>query len=158
MSLIRDYPDFRFKAPNGVASRCRIRLYSVQGEEMPAAFHRNCIVVIATQLEEEDNVGMSVTNAAEAIATLIVAQSCIEPMRLIWIEHYSVRGRHPETFNRVLFETHHNSSYGLKVNLPSKGLADCGVSPAGGPWILRRATWTHRIPREFICQLVGEEV
>ena len=65
------------------------------------------VVVIATELS--DNPGMSITNAAEYVATAVCRQLAIDPLKLIWIEHYGypVPG-HPErprTYDRVTFES-----------------------------------------------------
>lgn len=57
-------------------ARCRIRFYQHDGQQ----------VVVATELS--DNPGMSVTNAAEDIATQLVAQYGLDVDRLVWIEHY----------------------------------------------------------------------
>jgi hypothetical protein len=102
--MIRDYIH-EFKAPNGVPSKCRIRLYEGIG------FEKGMIVAIATQLEGDD-VGMSVTNAAEYIATGVSHQAKIDPTRLIWIEHYpaepksyGIGMRREESFDRATFDT-----------------------------------------------------
>lgn len=43
-------------------------------------------MVIATELS--DNPGVSVTNFAEGLATLVCRRFSIDPEKLIWIEHY----------------------------------------------------------------------
>jgi hypothetical protein len=65
---------FHFKDELRRSGACRIRIYDVG--------HR--VVVIATDLDE----GPSVTNAAEEIATQVVAQFGIDVERLVWVEHY----------------------------------------------------------------------
>jgi hypothetical protein len=44
------------------------------------------VVVIVS--EREDNPGVSVTNFAEELATILCHRYSIEPKRLVWIEHY----------------------------------------------------------------------
>jgi hypothetical protein len=63
------------------------------------------VVVIATELE--DNPGMSITNAAEYVATQICRSLDIDPHKLVWIEHYGyvspMRALRPRTYDRVTF-------------------------------------------------------
>lgn len=56
------------------SGRCRLRVYQIPGRT----------VVIAT----DQDIGPSVTNAAEEIATQVVHQFRIDPERLLWVEHY----------------------------------------------------------------------
>ncbi|MGB3298592.1 MAG: hypothetical protein WBA76_10015 [Phormidesmis sp.] len=53
--------------------------------------------------ELPDNPGMSVTNAAGALAMQVCQYYEIEPQKLIWIEHYPEEPTHEETFDRVTF-------------------------------------------------------
>lgn len=82
---------------HGCPSKCRIRLFRVYGAP----------VIVCTELEE--NVGTSVTNTAEVIATL-VWNVLGKPENLQWIEHYADRaffGKKPtmrEEFDLVVFE------------------------------------------------------
>lgn len=84
---------------NRVEARCGIRvLWAPTGD----------LVVIATELP--DNPGMSITNAAEEVATTIYqeyGQGQIEPQQMLWIEHYLERvsstGLIPESFDLVTF-------------------------------------------------------
>jgi len=57
-------------------------------------------LVIAT--ETDDNEGMSITNAAEAVAWQVSQQFQIDPTKLIWIEHYIMNQAHD--FDQVTFE------------------------------------------------------
>ncbi len=62
-------------------------------------------VVIATELR--DNPGMSITNAAEFVATAVCRELQIHPARLVWIEHYGypspVTPERARTYDRVTF-------------------------------------------------------
>jgi hypothetical protein len=74
-------------------AHCRIRLYKHDGRQ----------VVVASEVA--DNPGMSVTNAAEDLATQVVAYYKLDIERLIWIEHYPADRRldAPTTFDLVRF-------------------------------------------------------
>ncbi len=64
-------------------------------------------VVVAT--EREDNPGTSVTNAAELLATAVVKTFCLDPDKLVWVEHYApgrLHGRR-EDLDLVTFGTVH---------------------------------------------------
>ena len=79
-----------FQATNGFPSRCQITLY------------RDIHLVIASETGE----GMSVTNAAEVIATEVVNRYGIDPARMLFIEHYpeSQRPRpYGESYDLVTF-------------------------------------------------------
>jgi hypothetical protein len=68
---------FEYKPhPHYRLAHCRVRIYEHEGQQ----------VVVATEME--GNPGMSVTNAAEDIATQLAAAYNLEVDRLIWIEHY----------------------------------------------------------------------
>jgi hypothetical protein len=68
---------FEYKPfPHHRLARCRVRLYEHDGQQ----------VVVATEID--GNPGMSVTNAAEDIATQLVTDYGLDIERLVWIEHY----------------------------------------------------------------------
>jgi hypothetical protein len=71
---------------------CNIELYRLNDYD----------VVVCTELPE--NEGMSVTNAAEKVATAVVDGFDLEPERLIWIEHYPVMGEFDETWDSCEFK------------------------------------------------------
>ncbi|GAB3719642.1 hypothetical protein GCM10027592_63220 [Spirosoma flavus] len=79
-----------FKAPNGYPSSCDITLYpEIQ------------LVVVS-----ETGEGMSVTNAAETIATEVVKRFGLDPKRLMFVEHYSEEQRpqpYGESYDLVTF-------------------------------------------------------
>jgi hypothetical protein len=87
----------------GNDAKCRLQIFPSSQQTTRR------MVVIVTELP--DNIGMSVTNAAELIATLAVKQYDLDPETMIWIEHYP--DRHPpgregdrmfdETFDMVTF-------------------------------------------------------
>jgi hypothetical protein len=135
MKVVDDDP-FEFRAPNGVPSKCRIRIY----KQLPCPFNRHDVIVIATQYPEGADAGMSITNAAETIATLVMHRYQIEPMSLIWIEHYPERGHRgeiKENVDRVTF------SVGFAGNHQVPTIA------------LQHAQWAPT-ERAFIERLIGE--
>ena len=69
---------FDYSCPNGLRGRCGIEVMSFPGIVRT--------VVVVTELD--DNPGMSVTNAAEHLASQLCAQKGISPHGLVWIEHY----------------------------------------------------------------------
>ena len=68
-------------------AKCRIRV--------------NGNTVIASELC--DNPGMSITNAAEAVAMQVAGHYEIPLPELIWIEHYPKEPNHEESFDQVDF-------------------------------------------------------
>ena len=50
--------------------------------------HGNLVIVT----EADDNQGTSITNMAEHLATRVCHQFQIDPLKLVWIEHYRERG------------------------------------------------------------------
>jgi len=66
-----------FRAPNGYPSSCDVTVYAA----IP--------LVVASETGE----GMSVTNAADVIATAVVHRHDLDPRRLIYVEHYSEEQR-----------------------------------------------------------------
>jgi hypothetical protein len=74
-------------------AHCRIRLYEHDGRQ----------VVVASEVA--DNPGMSVTNAAEDLATQVVTYYKLDIERLVWIEHYPADRKleDPATFDLVRF-------------------------------------------------------
>jgi hypothetical protein len=87
---------FGYADCHGRRGECRI-------EVIPAS--RDRTVVIATELQ--DNPGMSITNAAEYVATAACRELRIDPATLVWIEHYGypspVTPERPRTYDRVTF-------------------------------------------------------
>lgn len=87
-------------------SKCRLRIYQETESEDDI---NPRVVVIATELDDND--GTSITNSVENIATLICRQFEIDPVVLVWIEHYPDRNfdrrgepEDPETFDLVHME------------------------------------------------------
>ena len=94
-----------FRAPNGAASCCRVRVFLPEDDGGAASY-----VVVAT--DDADAAGMSITNAAETLAAQVCLRWNIPPERLTWVEHYDYRhrpggrsasGKRTESFDRVLF-------------------------------------------------------
>jgi hypothetical protein len=73
--------DFAYKVgAGGQGGRCTIETFIV------SATNRQTTVVVVS--EHPDNPGMSITNAAEYIATQFAKAVNLDPGRCIWIEHY----------------------------------------------------------------------
>ena len=73
---------FDYSCPNGLRGRCGV-------EVTPLPSIMSTLVVVT---ELDDNPGMSVTNAAEHLASQFCARKGISPNRLLWIEHYPAKG------------------------------------------------------------------
>ena len=100
-----------YKGYFGCKSQCKIEIYifpdsrtlkSPQGETKIGT-----TIVMATEIES--NEGTSITNLAEQIATEVCMKHGIDPLSLIWIEHYPAitefRGiRDEDTYSIVTFE------------------------------------------------------
>lgn len=67
---------FHYRGYYGCESHCTLAIYGN--------------LVIAT--EADDNEGTSITNMAEHLATRVCHQFQIDPLKLVWIEHYPERG------------------------------------------------------------------
>ena len=89
---------FIYRTPHKRSGYCRIEAQSLGDGR---------VVVIATELK--DNPGMSITNAAEYVATEVCRHLRIDPTRLIWIEHYGYpvpgESKRVRTYDRVTFTT-----------------------------------------------------
>lgn len=84
---------FRYKPQNaGIEARCRLRVYQESGKT----------IFLLTELPE--NPGMSVTNAADQIATWLVADNNVKPENAIFIEHYPADDTRPQdTYDLINF-------------------------------------------------------
>lgn len=88
--MIKEQFTLEYRAPNRITSTCLI------------TFYPNIPLVIAS----ETGVGMSVTNAAETIATEVVKRCAIDPGKLLFVEHYPESQRpkpYGESFDLVTF-------------------------------------------------------
>lgn len=99
-----------FRAPNGTNSSCDVTIY------------REIQLVVVSETGE----GMSVTNAAEVIATEVVRQYEIDPKRMLFIEHYP--------------ESQRPKPYGESYDL---------VTFIWGKYGAYSPTWRHLPPSEF---------
>ena len=91
---------YHFKGYWDCESRCGLQFFTGPTGES---------VVVATELI--DNLGTSITNMAERLATRVCRDFNIDPERLLWIENYAdlVDGpaeRTPQSFDLVTFEWH----------------------------------------------------
>lgn len=116
------HPDIDFvldhRGIHGTESFCRVRLYRNEAAD----------VVVLT--EPADNEGGSVTNCIEAIAGIVAEQHGLDPVRTLWIEHYTQtegsRKKYPrseETFDLCSMgydptkELYRNPKYGNRVEI-----------------------------------------
>lgn len=76
MEQLVDTNNYEFTAATGVKAVCGLRIVR-DGEQT---------IVVLTELPE--NRGMSVTNAAEEIATQVRREFGLDPDQTLWIEHY----------------------------------------------------------------------
>ena len=86
---------FEFPGLRGCRSWCRLTVVELRDGRT---------VVVAS--EREDNPGTSVTNAAEQLATAVVMTFCLDPDKLVWVEHYPAEGPHAkrEDWDLVTFK------------------------------------------------------
>lgn len=99
-----DYDEiFDYESWHGAPAYCGVKIWTDGpcGGAAPTRY-----IVVMTELD--DNPGMSVTNAAEIIATdvLNILLPGVDPEAMTWIEHYPPRGdahslRLPETYDLV---------------------------------------------------------
>ena len=85
---------FHFRGLGGDEAWCALEiLRAVDGRR----------VVIATEVD--DNPGTSVLTACEFLAQAVCEHFSIDPVELVWIEHYGGVTQHrPVTYNRVVFK------------------------------------------------------
>jgi len=95
ISVPLHYERFEYRDMHG-----RIGVCAIEAIKLP----ESGIAVIATELK--DNPGMSITNAAEYVATAVCKRLRLDPHYLVWIEHYgypSPLSKLPRTYDRVTF-------------------------------------------------------
>lgn len=90
-----EYHLFEFKAPNGCPSACQVEIY------------RSCGLVVVTDIDR----GMSVTNACETIASLIVVEYELQARRIILVERY-YPGEEMQTTDLVQFDIDERNKFG----------------------------------------------
>jgi hypothetical protein len=126
-SVAQDFT-FSFRLPHhGVEARCQVQIYRQPGRA----------VVVVTELP--DNPGVSVTNAAEYIATCILHDHALDPDTTIWVEHYHDRNRPGQ----------HDPLFAESWDLVTFN------------WDYRTSPWQHRSPHATSprwCPLDREEV
>ena len=86
---------------NSVESVCHVRIFEGEGEQKGAT------IVVCSQLSDDKRAGVSVTNAAEQIATEVSNKHRIQPNCLVWFEHYAgakTSAFLKETVDRVFFK------------------------------------------------------
>lgn len=109
---------FEFKGFHDCDSKCEIDIFGK--------------VVIATQLDNEDIPGTSITNAAEMIAEDVCNKYKIPYDELIWIEHYKKEEYYEETYKIVQFKIENGGFIDPKWRKISlKELADIIIDQCG---------------------------
>lgn len=91
----------RFRAPNGCDSRCGIDVGEMSDGD--------ALAVVFTELP--DNPGMSITNAVEFLASMVLRDYICKislarakaPLEIHWYEHYPPTKRHDGALDRVRF-------------------------------------------------------
>ena len=83
---------YHFKGIRDCDSMCDIKVYRKRGQ----------VFVFATELA--GNMGTSITNWAEQLATQFCRENSISPHQLVWVEHYPARHRQVETYDQVVFD------------------------------------------------------
>lgn len=96
--------DLKYEPWPGNHSHCQVTAIG-----LPALNGSDNALTVLVVSEARDNEGMSVTNAADLIATLVAKQLRLDPHRVLWVEHYPVLYKadqeiHEETFDLVTFE------------------------------------------------------
>src|SRR5258708_23620118 len=87
----------KFNEEQPVPSHCHLKISK----------HNDQYIVIATELGT--NEGMSITNAAEFLATKVAQEFDLDPSKTVFIEHYSdesfenMKSKTEETYNQVTF-------------------------------------------------------
>ena len=90
---------FTWIHPNGTfSSRCDLDIFMI-GDR---------VVVVATEREEDPDSGMSISNGADTIATIVMQKYGLNPEAITWIEHYPEKKMGPiyrmgETYDLVRF-------------------------------------------------------
>lgn len=115
--------------PTPHRGRCRIRIYR---PDLPVegSAARDEAVVIATELP--DNEGMSITNAAERIASEVISFHRL-PTPLVWVEHYE-DGAHgteedPHTFDSVTFSSYEIEDLGAYLGEQRRRIGEPSWKP-----------------------------
>ena len=83
---------YHYTGYHGSRAHCWLRVF--KDPDRPA-------VVIAT--EAADNLGTSITHAAETLAADVCRRHEIDPGSLLWVEHYEANRVRPEKFSLVEF-------------------------------------------------------
>ena len=145
---------YEYKSQWGWDSKCGLEVLNQQGFTL----------VIVTELD--DNPGVSVTNFAEHLATHVCLDLQIDPMKLVWVEHYPDAGKRPypypahwdaATFTFDILHGHFHSPSWFRVTEPQLRAMRRGELPdlpAGlSAWAARQVSTTGPVTPK--CQVCG---
>ena len=129
-----------------IHAHCGLRIYEHDGRT----------VVICT--EQPDNPGMSVTNYAGELATMIIHQHGLDPERTTFIEHYPAAsfrstgdqalGRIDESYDLILFNW-------ADVTTAFNQRLWTQIAGAGVKWVASNPEWRHLVI-ESVERMTGE--
>ena len=143
---------YEYKSQWGWDSKCGLEVLNQQGFTL----------VIATELD--DNPGVSVTNFAEHLATRVCRDFKIDPMKLVWVEHYPDAGKRPYfdpvhwdaatfTFNILQGHFHRPAWFWVpEPQLQAMRRGELPDLPAGlSAWAVRELTTTGLVSECHLC-------
>ena len=143
---------YAFTSQWGWVSKCRLEILN----------HEGFTLVIASELD--DNPGVSVTNFAEHLATQVCLDCRIDPMKLVWVEHYPEAGKRPyfdpehwdaATFTFDILHGHFLSPAWFRVTesqLQAMRQGELPDLPAGlSAWAARQLSTTGPVTKCHIC-------
>lgn len=101
MTHIEHKPFQWIHSTGSFVSRCDLDLFLFEDQA----------IVVAAEREDDDESGMSISNGAPILATIIMQKYRLGPRHTFWIEHYPERRigsrriyRMPEIYHRVTFD------------------------------------------------------
>ena len=106
---------YEYKSQWGHNSKCGLEVLN----------HEGFTLVIASELD--DNPGVSVTNFAEHLATQVCLDLMIDPMKLVWVEHY------PDFGKRPYFDPAHWDAATFEFDVSRGHFQDPAWFPVGDP-------------------------
>ena len=143
---------YEYQSQRGWDSKCGLEVLN----------HDGFTLAIATELD--DNPGVSVTNFAEHLATRVCRDFQIDPMKLVWVEHYPDAGKRPYfdpahwdaatfTFDIVRAHFHHPSWFWVpEPQLRALRRGELPDLTAGlFAWAVRELTTTGLVSECHLC-------
>ena len=99
------------------SGRCRLRIYNLEKDSKEGLVYLKPIIVVVTDVPRVAINDMTVRSCAGHIATSVVKEFTIDPLRMLWVEYYSASkyGRNndrimPESYVAVDFTWHGNTA------------------------------------------------